>query len=130
MKTTLPIEIRNSQESDWPYIVTSWSRSYQADKRRDKLRNKKVQQHFDILKTQDDCVMRVAVLQGSSIIVGYLVTEPPVLHYVYVKKEYRKNGIAGLLLDSLGMKSSIPCTYWTKDAKQISEAKPNLFRRL
>lgn len=53
-----------------------------------------------ILKNHDTLVTVVAPQEEPELILGYLVQgQPNILHYIYVKKNYRNAGIARILLE-------------------------------
>ena len=69
---------------------------------------------------------------NQDIILGWMCAESPVLHYVYVKEAYRKQGIALTLLNACGLSSTnvIPCSHWTPYAELVAAKRPRLLRRV
>lgn len=63
---------------------------------------------------------------------GWICAEPPLLHYVYVKRAYRGQGIALSLLAACGLASerTLLCTSWTPYADRIAAQRPSLLRRV
>lgn len=49
---------------------------------------------------------------------GYIIGEGEVLHFLYVKKDFRKLGIGGILLDTYGIPTYF--SHLTKDSKKLS----------
>jgi GNAT superfamily N-acetyltransferase len=70
--------------------------------------------------------------EDTNIILGWMCAEDPVLHYVYVKEAYRRQGIALSLLAACGLSSSriIPCSHWTPSAEEVAAKRPSLLRRV
>lgn len=51
------------------------------------------------LLNRDDCVLRLAILEGSpEVILGWSLIERNTLHFVFVKKDVRRQGIAKALV--------------------------------
>lgn len=50
--------------------------------------------YINILLSRPEAMLHFAVLPNSDVIIGFALTEPGVLHYVYVTPETRGQGIA------------------------------------
>lgn len=124
------LEYRRATVSDYGYIVSSFSRSYShtgIDSLKAAQRRRLAIQHFDSIKAEVD--MWVAALPTA--IVGWLIKQGPVLHYVYVRKPWRNLGVAKHLMRVATFTNSpIPCSYWTTDARKYLASHPNTFRRM
>lgn len=93
----IPFAIRLGRPSDLPFVVDSWVK--RGHERGERLRDATARVRR-ILSA--DSVLRVACLpDDSDAIVGWAVVSTdasPKLHYVYVRKELRGQGIARVLL--------------------------------
>jgi GNAT superfamily N-acetyltransferase len=94
----IPVAIRLGRPSDLPYVVDSWVKRGHDRGERLRVATARVRE----ILARPDSVLRVACLpDDSDAIIGWAVIstdEPPTLHYVYVRKDARKQGIARLLL--------------------------------
>jgi GNAT superfamily N-acetyltransferase len=94
----IPVAIRLGRPSDLAFVVDSWVK--RGHERGERLREATAR--VRALLARHDSVLRVACLpDDSDAILGWAVitAKPPhKLHYVYVRKEARKQGIARTLL--------------------------------
>jgi hypothetical protein len=67
-----------------------------------------------------------------NLILGWACAEAPVLHYVYIKEAYRRQGLALQLMGAVGLANArvIPCSHWTPHAELVASKRPALFRRV
>lgn len=80
---------------------------------------------MDWILAQESTVTLVAVLPDDpSIILGYLVYEPGILHYVFVKEAFTRIGIARSLYDRAGL--PMTCTHKTVTVRPIMDKYPNI----
>lgn len=127
-KPELPIEIREATDADFPFILDSWRKSYREvhatrfpkipfgpifDERTKRLRGRA---NWLVACAPDD----------RDYIFGWICGEPPMLHYVYVKKPYRGYGVAKrLIMSDWGV--SVPgATHWTPLAQKVYNPKGRL----
>lgn len=93
-----PCAIRLGRPSDLPYVTDTWVKRGHDRNERLGAATARVR----AILARSDSVLRVACLpDDSDAILGWAVVssdEPPILHYVYVRKDARKQGIARLLL--------------------------------
>jgi len=93
----IPVAIRLGRPSDLPYVVDTWTKRGHERGERLSAATARVR----AILARPDSVLRVVCLpDDSDAILGWaaLSGEPPTLHYVYVRKDARKQGIARLLL--------------------------------
>lgn len=116
----LPVSIRDMVSGDVPLIYDSWIHSCLPSQRRDWGNNAfKLRRRIDALIRRGSEVKVAIFPEDGDVILGWACAEPPsVLHYVYVKEVYRRQGVAATLLAAcgLGAASVIVCTHWTKYA--------------
>lgn len=107
-------------------IYATWLRSYQASSLQAKNIHKDTffREHHKVLDGifARDIIVRLAVLpDDESVVLGWLVGEPGVVHYVYVKPAFRRYGIARALLSGL----ETPFTY-THSTYTLRDLHPRL----
>jgi ribosomal protein S18 acetylase RimI-like enzyme len=91
------------------FVLDSWSSSFRASKYAGCVPNniweETHRRSMTQLMTRSNCRTVVALTPTSDgsrgRIAGYSVSEPGVLHWLYVKKDYRRLGVGRLLLDTL-----------------------------
>ena len=100
----IPVAIRLGRPSDLPFVVDTWVKRGQRGERLSAATAR-----VRAILARPDSVLRVACLpDDSDAILGWAVIsadEPHTLHYVYVRKDARKQGIARLLLAGV----DLPC---------------------
>lgn len=124
------IEVRVAKLEDLPFIYSTWLRSYRhASQFARKIKN---EVFYDMHhKVIDRFIARggevyVAHPKGEpDVILGYLCmdTTAPIAQYIYVKKPFRKMGIAKELIKDKDIKMF---THWTSDTDWISKKLPEL----
>lgn len=122
------VEVRQGCEADIPFIFSTWLRSYRDNSFFAKrIKNSiffdghhKVIEH--LLQKPGLQVLVAHAGSDANTIFGYLVTEPAakVVHFAYVKKSFRRLGIAKALLDHFGADlNECQFTHWTFDLDSI-----------
>lgn len=127
---TPPLRIRDWDLEDWPFVLSSWLRSYHdrpsespAVDVPNELYFADAGQHGIVTSIFNDVDTRIVVACSEDdwrAIFGWAAfgpTEPATLHYVYVKSPYRKLGVARALLSRLTdepQPETIHCTHWTR----------------
>jgi hypothetical protein len=82
---------------------------------------------IDYILLQNDCVIRIAALPDNvDVILGYLVYQPGILHYVFVKEGFRKLGIAKDLVIQSDLKDDCKCTHKTEWVYKILRKYPDI----
>jgi GNAT superfamily N-acetyltransferase len=92
--------LRPAQPADAVYVMHSWLRSYESSAvARDMGRSYYLSHERTIRRILERADVLVACLEDDpETIVGYAVTGPETVFYVYVKKDFRRLGIARALL--------------------------------
>lgn len=118
------IEVRPAKLEDLDFIYATWLKSYRHSSQFAKKLTNAI--FFDMHhKVIDGFIARgglvsIAHPKGEpDVILGYICTEPdlPVLQYIYVKKPFRKMGIAKTLYKT--SKEPSLFTHWTTDTDWI-----------
>lgn len=120
------IEIRAATQTDLPFIYSTWLRSYRhASHFAKKISNEIFfDMHHRVIDGFIDRggLVYVAHPKGEpEVILGYICVEPnqPMIQYVYVKKPFRKMGIAKALYKKLDYPATALFTHWTSDTDWI-----------
>lgn len=97
------IALRSSCAADVPYIVETWVKAYRhSDRARDAGSAYLRGQQALIRSILYRAAVVVACLDSDpDAIVGFAVTERNTVHYVHVRRPFRKSGIAKTLLGNL-----------------------------
>lgn len=123
--------IRDAKDSDISFIYSTWLKSYHYDSWT-KTISKSV--YFDNYKRViDDLLLNskvkiACVTLDQDIILGYMVTEYPIVHYTFVKEAFRGLGIAKDLLINSGFEydEQIIITHRTNTLSDITFNKQNI----
>src|SRR5436309_249818 len=99
LRATVAEACRPGTDADWPFVFATWLRCYRYSSAFAKPIPEEVFFRFHHAVIQRilsrGASLRIAHLADEpGVILGYLVTEPGVVHFVYVKKPFRRNGIA------------------------------------
>lgn len=94
--------IRDMVEEDRSLIMNSWLRSYRKSPDSNLYDTAFFASYRPIAEyLLKRAQVKVVVPEGDeNLILAYMVCEPGVLHWIYVKRDFRKQGIAKLLLKS------------------------------
>ena len=97
--------IRSSTKNDVSFVYATWLKSYKYDSPLTKFTKSELfyNQHQKIL---DRLLLKAKVnvacdQNDEDLIFGYIVFEPHVIHYIYVKEPFRGYGIATKLLEAI-----------------------------
>lgn len=122
--------IRDPKDSDISFIYATWLNSYHYDSW-----TKTIQKSifFDNYKLVIDEILinakiKIACLQNDyDIILGYLVyDEPNIIHYCFVKNDFRQFGVANsLMVESKKHQGLLTITHRTKSVADLLRAKNN-----
>ncbi len=111
---------------DLPFIMRSWLESYGRGSPHTVLIPKPMffaghRKVVEALLRDPSCQTWVACdAEDPSILLGFISGEPPThAHYVYVKRAFRRQGIARGLADALGLRGEILASHWTYDAQRL-----------
>jgi GNAT superfamily N-acetyltransferase len=102
---TESVVLRDMRSDDNAFVRDSWLRShFNAHPERDVI-NRRVHlagQSRRIDRLLERSIVRIAAYEDDSdLVLGWVCVENERVHYVYVKKLYRKQGIARMLLSDL-----------------------------
>jgi GNAT superfamily N-acetyltransferase len=121
------ILIRNKVPSDEDFIFDSWLNNYQATSYFAKRMKKQtfMKYHPVIANATMNRPTTVCKIAGDAdfTIYGYIIAEifsdSAIVHYVYVRPEYQKLGIARQLFESLGISGTFEVSHWTPALNEI-----------
>lgn len=127
------IEVRPAKLEDLDFIYATWLKSYRhASQFAKKLTNKVFfEMHHKVI---DNFVARGGLVQVAhpkgepDVILGYICYEAtmPLVQYVYVKKTFRKMGVARALYKTTNIPDNGIFTHWTTDTDWIIKKLENL----
>lgn len=123
--------IRNAVSDDLAFIYKTWLNSYCGDSAIGKSVRKSVF-HREYAKVIDRLLMVSGVLVACQpddvkVIYGYLVFEPRLLHYCFIKEAFRFSGIAkALVVKAMGVQNLHVYSHHTSHLKPILEKYPFL----
>lgn len=97
------LTVRPLQESDRPFVLDSWNKSYAQSRTAQRLGPRYYHEQERIGRW---CIAHEPVLVGADadlpdVVLGWACGRPGTVHYVYVASGARKRGIARLLLGHL-----------------------------
>lgn len=129
-----PVDVRAVHTTDFGFIMHSWLRSYKTmseivKRVRDESFYKNHQIILkDIFQSPTNEILVAHLKDEPDIIIGYLVFgKEQLIHYVYVKSEFRNLGIAKRLLNSANLDvEAATFTHWTEMVHRYLEKHPNL----
>jgi GNAT superfamily N-acetyltransferase len=125
----LHFSVRPATDRDLPFIYDAWKRSYRAAiahtlrGRRAQAFLNLIQRRIDTMMTLPDAAVVVAVhADDENALIGFAAGSLDVLHYVYVKAPYRRQGVAMELIRTIygqdaGVLRPVLCAYWTPAAQ-------------
>jgi len=120
------IDFRRSTAEDTNFILSSWLKSYRSSV---PLVSDDI--YFEYHKAYvTNLILKSTIIVACdpdypSSIYGYAVTEPEIVHYVYVKHTLRRFGIATALLES--HTKPFVTSHLSQPAAKILAAHPNAF---
>lgn len=121
---------RPALESDKSFILSSWLRSYRHcpdSNLADVFFFGAYRPIAEYLLAK--CTVEVVTPEGKDdLILGYAVYEPGVVHWVYVKKDFRKNGIAKMLILKAGQNPAFTFSTPLGRKRLGNKYKPRLLR--
>lgn len=128
MTTELPIRIRGVLPDDVTFVIKTWLRDYRDEVPRSCTDKTYYHEHQEVIGyLSSRSIMKVACdINIPSIIYGFAVGKAIpegkvlVLHYVYLRPEWRRLGIGTELIRSLGYESGweIVASHWKTKALQ------------
>lgn len=112
--------IRLGGKTDWPMVADAWVNSHKASSRATKLSEpgrffKHHHRIIDGVLKDEETEVRVAAPPDDDFTVfGFAVLQRGLIHMVYVKKPFRRLGLARKLLTGIRLDETA-FTYWTRD---------------
>lgn len=122
MKMTNEWQIRDGNKDDIPFIYRTWLKSYRYDSELGECRNSVFYPEYtrvlDYILTDPKVKIDVACKRDdNTILFGYAISEPEILHYVFVKQAFGRLGIARSLIENIGkLKYATHRTFSTQKA--------------
>lgn len=122
------ILIRDAVKADHDFIYDSWLNHFEHTSYISKKTPKEIfmREHsitVNHIMNRDNVVVKIAGDAEFSIF-AYIVAESvhnsPVIHYLYVRPEYQRLGIARKLIDSLNLPNHFEVSHWTQNLNQIT----------
>ena len=113
----LLVNIRKAGPADLAFAFDTWRHSYKHQKPLtwdDKTYNLFMSDRMRRLHKRATILVATFVDYDDDL-VGWVCAEPPLLHYVFVKKIYQNQGVARQLIAAAGFPQDAPvfCTHWT-----------------
>jgi GNAT superfamily N-acetyltransferase len=107
----MKIVVRSANANDRSFMLATWLQNYRresyfAARIKDSIFYANHHEIADKLLAQETALVACPD-DDSDTILGYIVVEPKVLHWVYVKKAFRKMGIATRLLEASGLPANL-----------------------
>lgn len=131
MKPTIPLIFRPAGEADHAYVIRTWIESY-----RDEQAEMRTSDYEDWMRLRINADVLLACHESEpTAILGWMATavegEAARLHYAYVRRRYRRQGIARALFEQVTgniVGGETIVTHLTDAGRAIKKAKPGLFR--
>jgi len=116
------VAIRDALSTDLDFIYNSWLKNYQATSYFAKRIPKQVfmEEHAKRIKKCLETAQVKIASPDEFLIYGYLIASNDCIHYVYVRPEFSRFGIAKMLVQSLNLKQ-IEASHWTPPMNEISK---------
>lgn len=126
------IIIRPAVDSDVPFFYSALLQShfYSAHAARCIPADIYYSEHKRVLQSRfrNGAHLLVACLkEDPQVILGFMFYEQHIIHYIYVKKDFRKFGIARRLLEFSEYPAPYVVTHWTSDLTEVCIKYPNRF---
>lgn len=133
------VNIRTWNKSDLNFILSTWLRSFRHSSPMTKHLGSDIYYafHEKVLKhtlAKSNTTVLIATPENDpEVILGYMVVElttDPIIHFTYVKKAFRRFGIAKSLLAAAELDGTIQITHWTFDCEWIIKKYPQMVYNL
>lgn len=125
-------DIRDAKGTDLAFIYSTWLKSYRSDSAiaarcRTSVFYSAYNPILDRILAATDTLTVVACLPDNpNVILGYLVSQGDLIHYVFIKEDWRQQGIAKTLWEHVGGHEQTVFTHRTKTAEPILDRFPML----
>lgn len=124
----LTASTRSATRQDLPFIFDSYWRSYIEYAGRPKnTQLQRLRDRMSLLWLRATFIVATDPSDTEQIL-GWICFEGSVVHYVYVKSAFRRQGIARTLFAAAGLTSAVNCTHWTAAASEISARHEGVLR--
>ena len=121
MKPGCEITIRPAVAADSAFILREWLRTYSESEFAKRIDRATFFRHHHIYAT--DLLARGAIVAAlpndHDVLCGYLVGAGEVLHYVFVKGQFRRWGIGAEMVEHVYGKRQISYTHTTHDGRAL-----------
>lgn len=136
--TDLPILIRSLRETDHPLILDSWVNSvrysapafFWVPSHICKTIYRRMLVRF--LETRPELFRVLVNEENEDQIFAWICGDRRVTHFVYVKENFRDEGLASMLIDVKRKTKGWVFSHWTRDCERIGriEYRPSLFQEV
>lgn len=124
------IELRGLTEKDLPFVFATWLHAYKKESYFAKRIKRDVffKEHHRLIelllgKSQ---ILVAHPIGEPDVILGYLVYTSGVVHFAFVKPEFRKLGIAKTMLNAAKFDTELQFTHWTFSMDDIIKTHPEM----
>lgn len=124
------VTVRAVQDGDLPFIYSSWLSTYRDSRAYRLLGDRALLPYAKLVEPEraspslyyalhklhiattlgHSAVLVAAYEEDPTVLLGYIVFEEGILHYVCVKQAYQGEGVAKLLVSHSGLKGNVSCT--------------------
>jgi len=124
----LDVALRRILPADINFIMNSWKKSYRQARPEwsDKFYYHEMGRRITKILERHPRVRLAVNPLDLNYIYGWVVAQPPVLHYLYVKEAYRPAGVSLQLIAEVGLSlhPTIFATHWTPAATRLQTKLP------
>jgi GNAT superfamily N-acetyltransferase len=98
--------LRAPKSSDLNFIYSTWLNNYRSDSEIGKSIKKSIYfaEYYGVLDAIFECkqtkVLIACLPEETNVILGFLVGADKILHYIFVKEDFRRNGIGRSLFEN------------------------------
>lgn len=116
------IVLRPAEAGDRNYVLSSWLRSHRSDSGQARRQGPDYwERHHRVVEA---LLGRAATMvacwsDDPDVIIGWACTEDRTVHYVYVRKEFRRMGIARMLLEPMLREAGVQYTHTTNVVRMV-----------
>ena len=134
----LPVYIRELKTTDHAFIVCTWLDALRYSTPSlclispDEIKKAYVKTINTLFERRPNLFRVLVNEEDGEQIFGWVCGDTRCTHFVYVKEDFRQEGLASLLIDVRRKSDGWTFTHWTRDCERIGriEYKPSLFRSL
>lgn len=128
----LPISIRDCEQSDLPFVFSSWLRSYRLSSFARSIPNRDYYSNHHLVvdrlvQAPETKILVATDVEDPTVLLGFLVFEPGVIHFAYTKKPFRGLQVFRRLLEASGLDlNSAAYSHFTTEAASFIKTNHNL----